>query len=301
MSLSGRAWIGALPRALDRQKVLLERLLILAEDDAAILWLLIGCSLERDQADRLSDLDLGMGIKDDDFADSTQRILESITSMEGSVDSFLHRMPELTTEHARVFAQFADRTQVDLVMFPASQRSGFVPNTVILYDPGNLLSTDGERRSTSARLAREWSFLAWCALIDIGKYLRRRSPWEALARLDQARGYVWKLIALAEGIREPQYGLTSLWDFARDRVPPEMEGTVSDLDLADLLGAAKLLAEILHQVESRLSSVDRRTLPHAMEQFVVADLARVEIPGRSPGPSFTDLTAELILPGTESG
>src|SRR6266550_900448 len=48
-------------------------------------------------------------------------------------------LPGLAQAHERIFAQFADRSQVDLVLFPASVPGGSVPDVVVLYDPDDLL------------------------------------------------------------------------------------------------------------------------------------------------------------------
>jgi hypothetical protein len=136
----------------------------------------------------------------------------------------------VTQAHERIFAQFADRSQVDLVLFPASVPGGSVPNVVVLYDPDERLMIAAERKPVTPGQIREWAFGGWCALADLGKYLRRGSTWEALARLNEARAQLWQLWAVTLGVPDPQYGLTSILDFAPGQVPASFEGTVADLD-----------------------------------------------------------------------
>ncbi len=67
MQTSGLDWIDDLPPELAGQQALLRGLLALCDADDRIRWLVIGCSLARGAGDRLSDLDMAMGIRDGDF------------------------------------------------------------------------------------------------------------------------------------------------------------------------------------------------------------------------------------------
>ena len=59
------ACLDRLPNELGQQRQLLQRLLGWCVRDEGVRWLTIGCSLERGNADRLSDLDVGMGVKEE--------------------------------------------------------------------------------------------------------------------------------------------------------------------------------------------------------------------------------------------
>jgi len=65
MQTSGLDWIDDLPPELAGQQALLRGLLALCDADDRIRWLVIGCSLARGAGDRLSDLDMAMGIRDE--------------------------------------------------------------------------------------------------------------------------------------------------------------------------------------------------------------------------------------------
>src|SRR5947199_380510 len=82
----------------------------------------------------------------------------------------------------------------------------------------------GDRKPVTSEEIREWAFGGWCALADLGKYLRRGSTWEALARLNEARSQLWQLWAVTLGVPDPQYGLTSVLDFAPGELPAGFEG-----------------------------------------------------------------------------
>src|SRR5262249_18338255 len=153
------------------------------------------------------------------------------------VESYHHQLPGVPPPHERVFAQYADGCQLDLVILPAVLPSGPLPRTVMLYDHdgqsaaaitgaaagdgGSAGQASGagdevaaEAPGPGAVQLREWAFGGWCGLADLAKYVRRGSAWEALDRLHEARTQLWRLHAAASGIADPQYGLTSVLDFA---------------------------------------------------------------------------------------
>ncbi|MFI5081914.1 MAG: hypothetical protein ACHQCE_12635, partial [Streptosporangiales bacterium] len=223
MNTRGLDWIDDLPSELAAQRGLLRGLLALCDADDRISWLVIGCSLARGAGDRLSDLDMAMGIRDEDFEAARPDLRRAVDGLGELVESYYHQLPGLTQAHERIFAQFADRSQVDLVLFPASVPGGSVPDVVVLYDPDDRLVTAAERKPVTSGQVREWAFGGWCALADLGKYLRRGSTWEALARLNEARAQLWQLWAVTLDVPDPQYGLTSILDFAPGQVPASFE------------------------------------------------------------------------------
>jgi hypothetical protein len=276
VSAAGNDWVDQLPAELNGQRAILRGLMRACAADDAISWLVIGCSLGRGAADRWSDLDLAMGVSDEDFdADfdaAVSKVRHLVDGLGDLVESYQHKISGLTTAHERIFAQYADRCQVDLVVFRDSEPVGSVRDLVILYDPAERVRPASERHPVTPEQVREWAFGAWCALADLGKYLRRRSWWEALDRLAEARGQFWRLWAAALGVPNPQYGLTSILDFAPGRVPAGIESTVSDLDPGRLQAAASSLARQLSALGEQLPPALRAALPAAMGRYVSSDL-----------------------------
>lgn len=275
MNTRGLDWIDDLPPELAGQQALLRGLLALCDADDRISWLVIGCSLARGAGDRLSDLDMAMGIRDEDFEAARPDLRRAVDGLGELVESYYHQLPGLAQAHERIFAQFADRSQVDLVLFPASVPGGSVPDVVVLYDPDDRLVTAAERKPVTSGQVREWAFGGWCALADLGKYLRRGSTWEALARLNEARAQLWQLWAVTLDVPDPQYGLTSILDFAPGQVPASFEGTLADLDPGRLLDAARRVAALLHEAGERLPDDQRAALPGAMARYITADLEQI--------------------------
>jgi hypothetical protein len=274
MSADGRAWVEQLPAELEGQRALLRGLLPECESNDSVRWLVIACSLGRGAADRLSDLDMGMGVADEHFDEAILDVRRTVDGLGELVDSYHHQLPGLTMSHERIFAQYADRCQVDLVVLPASayESVGPIRDEVVLYDPDNRLARTFEQAAVTPEQVREWAFGGWCALADLGKYLRRGSPWEALQRLTEAQGQLWRLWAAVRGVPNPQFGLTSLLDFAPGQIPAEMESTVSDLSPGRLLAAARHSARLLTEVGEHLPPGQRAALPLAMGRYVTSDL-----------------------------
>lgn len=245
MSVSDTTWIDQLPDEMAGQRTLLRGLLSLCDTEESIRWLVLGCSVARGAGDYLSDLDLGMGVQDDDFAAAIPKIRLAVEGLGELVDSYQHQLPSVMAVHVRIFAQYADRCQVDLVVFPASASGEPFAGVVALYDPDAAIVTRAHREPPTPAQVREWVFHGWCALADVGKYLRRGSGWEALIQLNNARDQLWRLQAVAEGVPDPQFGVISILDFAPETIAPGMAATVADLDPARLVSAARQLASLL--------------------------------------------------------
>jgi hypothetical protein len=271
--MTGRAWIGRLPAELSGQKQIMRRLLDICEADARIRWLAIGCSLGRGNADRLSDLDMALGVRDEDFDAVIGGVRSAVDGLADLVESYHHLLPGVSGPHERIFAQYADRCQLDLVVFPASTDIGRGPSIVVLYDPDDTIVVTGERPDPTPSPVREWAFRAWCVLADLGKYLRRGSAWEALECLQEARTNFWRLLAVAHAVPDPQYGIVSILDFAPALVPAEMAGAVPDFDLGRVLAAAQVVAGHLSEIGDSLPAELSQALPTAMAAFITRDLA----------------------------
>jgi hypothetical protein len=288
---AGRAWVAALPAELDGQRAILTGLLDHCAADPRVSWLVIGCSLGRAAADRFSDLDLGAGVAAADFDAARAGLRGAVDACGDLVESFEHELPGVTGPHARIFAQYADRCQVDLVVMADSVDAGRVPNVVVLYDPEGRVTVKDTSAPPTPGQVREWAFLAWCALADLGKYLRRGSAWEAQSRLEEARAQLWKLEAAAAGVAQPQHGLTSILDFAPGRVPADMAATVAGLEPAALLDAGRQVARLLSAAGGRLGPEHRAALPAAMARYITADLAGLAGPGPAGGETGPDMGA----------
>ncbi|MGH3665822.1 MAG: hypothetical protein ACRDU8_07010 [Egibacteraceae bacterium] len=281
------AWIAGLPESLAGHRAVLAAVLEGVRADATWRWLELGCSVARGAGDVDSDLDMALGADPDAWPAALERI-DALTDRAGPVlDRLRHRLPGWGgIPHARVFVQHVSGVQLDLVVLPADRRPGRPPDTVVLHDRDGRLAEPWTPPSLTADAAtvREWSFLGWLALADLAKYLRRRSPWEALERLGDARTHAWRLWAVAEGVPFPGFGITSLLDEAPDRLP-DAAATTARLDLGELRAAALACADLLEQAGVRAAKATGVELPVALAESVRGRLsAHARPPAGAPGP-----------------
>jgi hypothetical protein len=274
--------------------------------------LLVGCSLGRGAADALSDIDAALGVDAERGQAGADRVgtaegmvVAALPELGPVVDVLRHRTETADQLNLRIFAQFADGTQLDLAVVAQAdidirRRAGGAPDFVPLYrasvlpdspalnaealagreQPG--CAQPGDAQPGGEPLAafavtgdqvREWAFLGWCALIDADKYLRRGSLWEAHNRLHQARHHIWALWAAAHGALYPWHGLSQVLDHDPDSLPPGIEATVASLDTADLYRAARASAEVLAVVSAAAARRHPADLPTAMAAYVTRVLS----------------------------
>ena len=139
----GRAWLAALPDELAAQRRLMAGLLDYCEPAPSVTSLLVGCSLGRGAADALSDIDAALGVDADpgDAGAATVQVVEAevvavLAGLGPLVDVLRHRYGPADRFIRRIFAQFADRSQLDLtVMADGEIRRGDSahPDFVYLY------------------------------------------------------------------------------------------------------------------------------------------------------------------------
>jgi hypothetical protein len=280
----GRAWLAGLPADLRAQRRVMTGLVDFCEATPLATAFLVGCSLGRGAADALSDIDAGLGVAaaagDAGAAEVEAVEAEVAVALPGIapvIDMLRHRYGPADRLLRRIFAQFADGTQLDLVVMADTElrARGSRPDFVMLYEQGRLPDTgtrDAAYTVTGEQI-REWAFLGWCALIDLDKYLRRGSLWEAYDRLNDARHQIWALWAAATGAMYPWHGLTQVLDNDPGNLPPGIESTVVGLDAGQLRSAASACAEILASVSDLAARRWPADLPSAMADYVSGVLA----------------------------
>ena len=171
-------WLDKLPKELSAQRQLLQRLVDWCEREDDVRWLTVGCSLERGNADRLSDLDVAIGVTDADFETALSHVRRALSGFGDVVEMYDYLMP-LRFPLRRFFAQYRDRTQVDLTVGCAPVVN--LPRGVVLYDPEGLVHIVGDKAlAPKADEVRVWACQAWEALANVGKDVRRSSFWESL-------------------------------------------------------------------------------------------------------------------------
>ena len=84
-------WVDQLPDEMAGQQMLLRGLLSFCEAEESIRWLVIGCSLSRGAGNFLSDLDMAIGVRDDDFETAVPKIQLPVLDLR--VGEQPHRQP----------------------------------------------------------------------------------------------------------------------------------------------------------------------------------------------------------------
>lgn len=235
---------------LPRHAALVERLRRAVEADDELRWFEIGCSIGRGTADELSDIDAAVGYASALDDDQIEAAGTDLVARGGSfADILVHRDPAWPAGTSRFAVEYDDDVQLDLVLMPAARRPGLPDGSFAPVDKDGRL--DGPWRPPvadppSAETAREWTILAWWAVSDAAKYLRRGSWFEAEARIAAARGHALQLHAVARGVPYPAFGLVSLLDFPPFELPDRLGATYGDpTDPASVLAAAEAVADLL--------------------------------------------------------
>ena len=186
------SWLAALRGRLPRHAELIDALLEVCRADERIRVLELQASLARGAGDELSDLDLGVAVRDDEWERVADELPDRLRRIAPTVDLLSHTIPEWGTRpHRRLFVQYADGRQIDLVVQPAASVTGRISGAIVLYDPDDRMADERVVSVATATAAdvRAWEVLGWESLANVAKYLERGSAWEALNRL---RRVTWR-------------------------------------------------------------------------------------------------------------
>lgn len=234
---SDTAWLDRLRRDLPEHAAIIDALGRGVAADDRWRFLSVSCSLGRGNGDAFSDIDAGIGMVEVLPVDELERDALALVAGAGElVDALVHHWPGLGENDRRIAAEYGNGVQLDLVFSQATTRTGRLPDEefAVVDKDGRLDDVPRARLAARAERVpgqcREWSFLGWWAVSDAAKYLRRGSLFEATARLDSIREQALRLFAAAQGIRFPEFGLTSLLDYPPFELPHGLADTYARPD-----------------------------------------------------------------------
>ena len=242
---------------LPRHGALLDSLAALVMGDDRWRFLEVGCSLGAGGGDELSDIDAGVGYQDVDEDDLDDSARSFATQLGVPIDVVVHRLDGWPHDVCRVAAEYAGALQLDLVFMPAARRAGRPDRSIAVVDKDDRLSvevTPHARVPPPLELAHEWVVLGWWAVATGDKYVRRRSLFEAVNAIDEARTLALKLWAAGHDVPYATYGLTSLLDFPPFQVPEGLAATYALPNDRDAVAAANRATAKLLDAASELAS-----------------------------------------------
>lgn len=264
--------VDSVPPALGpaRQQAAIEWLAAWCSTRPDVSSLSVGCSIGRGVADELSDVDAAVGVwapPGRPGREAVERVDDALVDSLGEVGDVVDVLRDAPTSEGpvirRVFVQYADRLQLDLAVVAEEEvrRGEAAPDFISVYRADTDPPRVGPQRSAyavSSEQVHEWVFRGWRALLDADKYLQRGSLWETHHRLHEARDFIWRVWAAAEGTSYPQHGLSQVLDDRPDALPPGIEDTVAGLDDAELrralVAASTVLTRCTVACSSRLGS-----------------------------------------------
>ena len=267
----GRAWIDALPPALTGQARLLHALLTGVETDVRWEALELGCSLAAGRGDELSDLDVGLW-----HVPGTRPTDEDVDRLVQSLGDVIEVSAQPWDDAPRWWGQYADGTQLDLVIGAADDRGSRAPGGVMLMNRGGRFATEFTPSVLRAKPdePRQWLLDGWEALGNTAKYLHRGSLLEAVEQIQRARQRLFQLWATGEGVDYPLFGLTSLLDDDAAALPPDVEDTYPTINHDSVAKAANTLAALLrsagHHADQTMTTPLADYVVHRLQD--VADL-----------------------------
>ena len=113
--LAGRAWLAALPDELTAQRRIMTGLVDRCEAWPLASSLLVGCSLGRGAADRLSDIDAALGVDAEPGQAGSAQVsvveaaaVSALSELGAVIDVLRHQIAAGEQWVRRIFAQFAD-------------------------------------------------------------------------------------------------------------------------------------------------------------------------------------------------
>jgi hypothetical protein len=278
------AWLDELPPELGTHVMILRRMLGETESDSRLRALQVQGSIGRGTGDRLSDLDVGLVVVDDAWPAITDEMPAFVRKLGDIVDDHYSFLPTAETpEVFRVWAQFPDGIQLDLLLLPATRLLGSGPDGRTLMDrDGRLLRTDHPMRLSDPTAIATWAFLAWQNLTEVAKYLDRGLAVAAAEWLSSARQETISCWAAANGVEYAEFtdvaaarlGISVPW-------PEGLEHAYPLPEHAAVLAAAVALAE----VQARADAMLARSLgipPRPLAGWVRARLERLRSAPPSP-------------------
>src|ERR1700687_2292451 len=117
MPTDPEVWLRSLPRALARQRAVIQQLLAYARGDERVRLFVVGCSIGRGAADALSDVDAFVGVRRESFDDIVRTSVDLVRAGGEVLDLFQQIIPATSPEghpYQHNYAHYVDGVELDL-------------------------------------------------------------------------------------------------------------------------------------------------------------------------------------------
>jgi predicted nucleotidyltransferase len=266
MTSTEARWLDDLPPEMADHVSILRRGLAEVEKDSRLRALHVLGSVARGTGDRHSDLDLGLIVSDTAWPQIVDDLPPLVRRLGEVVDDHYQGLPNAEApELFRVWAQYANGIQLDVMVLPSSRLMGSGGDGRTLHDPDGLfLRVDHPKRFADPDEISKWEFLCWGALTETAKYLGRGRPLAAAEWLNPGRQATISCWGALNGLEYAgfanavagQLGVTCPW-------PEGIERTYAVPEHEAVLTAAIELANLQTRIEKALDQrlgITRRPL-----------------------------------------
>ena len=159
MPVNAEDWLGSLPAVLSPQRAVIARLLEHARTDERVRLFVVGCSIGRGAADRLSDVDALVGVQERTFDDMARSSAELVRAGGEVLDIFQQIIPPTSPDGRRsqhTYAHYIDGVELDLALAIVRESQQPRPDWVVLYDPDETVRGELLSKAASADDVRAW-------------------------------------------------------------------------------------------------------------------------------------------------
>jgi hypothetical protein len=266
------SWLDSLPSELERQRIVITKMIDTARADDRIRVVIVGCSIGRGAADALSDIDALIGVRPEHWEAACTDSRSWVESWDAPIDLWQIVLPEGAPDdkkYQHTYSQYASGVELDLVVSRVRGDWRRRADWVVLYDQDGVVPTDVTPYSHSVNEVRQWGYAALTRLNALAKYVARGAFWEAHLCLENARADIWRICALADGVPDAQFGVTAVFDDPRRPVPHEMARTVAGLESGALRDAAIACCDVLVAAWPRaMSAIGSSDAPPPLAAYV---------------------------------
>jgi hypothetical protein len=192
------SWLDSLPSELERQRIVITKMIDTARADDRIRVVIVGCSIGRGAADALSDIDALIGVRPEHWEAACTDSRSWVESWDAPIDLWQIVLPEGAPDdkkYQHTYSQYASGVELDLVVSRVRGDWRRRADWVVLYDQDGVVPTDVTPYSHSVNEVRQWGYAALTRLNALAIRRARRVLGGAPLSRERARRHLAHLRA----------------------------------------------------------------------------------------------------------